>query len=244
MKKRIFAILMAICTLLPAMNAQSLWTSAEVSKKITKSFGMFIEGEYRTHNRLSSTERWSGSLGAEYKFCSNVKATAAYTYIHQHTLTETTRKGNIIPAYWQPKHRGSFAITGDYKFGNLSVALRERYQYTYRTEQFVPKFDSDGISPKEDEFIKGKGKHVLRSRLELEYKISKKCKFTPYASAEIYNLLNNGCCFKKEKIRWTIGTGYKINKKHSLDLYYRYIDASDDDEEGGHIIGIGYKFKL
>lgn len=241
-KNRIILIVATLCLALPYMNAQSLWTSAEMKMKLAKGINAFVEGEYRTHDGMSSTERWSGSLGADYKVCNYLKMTAAYTYIHQHTEKETTKKGNIIPPYWQPKHRGSFALTGSYDWNKFSFSLRERYQYTYRTEQYVPKFDSDGVTPKDDELVNAKHKHVLRSRLEVEYKISKKCPFSPYASAELYNLLSDG--FDKEKIRWTVGTSYKINKKHSLDLFYRYIDATDDDEDGGHVIGVGYKFKL
>lgn len=47
-----------------------------------------------------------------------------------------------------------------------------------------------------------------------------------------------------KKTRWTVGTEYKINKKHSFDLYYRYQDHEDDDETNGHVLGVGYKFKF
>lgn len=239
--RKIAIILLALCGIVPAINAQSVWTSAEFRIKLAKSLNAYAEAEYRTHNKLQSTERWAGTLGLDYKICNYLKATAGYTYIHQQTLDEITRKGNIIPAYWQPKHRASLAMTGSIDLGRFSLSLRERYQYTYRTEQWVPKFDSDGITPKDDEYINAKSKHVLRSRLEVEYNITK-CKFTPYASCEMYNSFNDN--FAVEKIRYTIGTSYKINKKHSLNLYYRYIANGDDDEEGGHIIGVGYKFKL
>ena len=89
--------------------------------------------------------------------------------------------------------------------------------------------------------MEAKHKHVLRSRLEVEYNIAKS-KFTPYVSCELYNSLSDR--FAVEKTRWTIGSSYKINKKNSVSLYYRYIANGDEDEEGGHVIGVGYKFKL
>lgn len=242
MKFKIISVIAALCLAMPVVKAQSLWTSAEMKMKVTKGMNVFVEGEYRTHDGMSSTERWSGTVGLDYKVFRYLKLTAGYSYIHQHTETEVTKKGNIIPPYWQPKHRGIFALTGSYDWNNFSFSLRERYQYTYRTEQYVPKFDSDGVTPKSDELVEAKHKHVLRSKFEVEYKISKKCKFTPYVSAELYNLLSDG--FAKEKMRYTVGTAYKINKKHSLDVFYRHIDATDDDEDGGHVIGVGYKFKL
>lgn len=241
MKKRVIIILLALCGIIPVVNAQSIWTSAEIRLKLVKGLNAFAEAEYRTHDKVSSTERWAGTLGLDYKICNYLKATAGYTYIHQQTITEVTKKGNIIPAYWQPKHRAAFALTGSLDIGRFSLSLRERYQYTYRTSQWVKKFDEDGITPKDDEWVKAKGKHVLRSRLEVEYNIPKS-KFSPYISCEMYNSFNDN--FGIEKIRYTVGSSYKINKKHSVDLYYRYIANGDEDEEGGHIIGVGYKFKI
>ena len=241
MKKSLVIILLALCAVTPVLKAQSLWTSAEVRVKAPKTLNGFVEAEFRTHDGISSAERWAGTVGLDYKLFSFLKATAGYTYIHQQTVTETTKKGNIIPSYWQPKHRASFALTGSVDWKRFSFSLRERYQYTYRTGQSVPKFDSDGITPKDDEIVEAKHKHVLRSRLEVEYNIAKS-KFTPYVSCELYNSLSDS--FAVEKTRWTIGSSYKINKKNSVSLYYRYIANGDEDEEGGHVIGVGYKFNL
>lgn len=224
-----------------AMQAQSLWTSAEADMKIVKGLNAFVEGEYRTQDGMSATERWAGTVGLDYKLLTFLKMTTGYSYIHQQKETEITKKGNIIPSYWQPRHRAFWGLTGTCKWNQLSFSLRERYQYTYRKGQYVPKFDEDGITPKDDEWVKEKHKHVLRSRMEVEYNI-KKCKFTPFASFEIYHSLSDG--FDSEKMKWSLGTSYKINKKHALEVCYRYIDEDDDDESNGHVISIGYKFKL
>ena len=37
---------------------------------------------------------------------------------------------------------------------------------------------------------------------------------------------------------------YKINKKNSLDFFYRYQNHADDDETNGHVVGAGYTFKF
>lgn len=241
MRNKIVLILLACCFAVPMVNAQSLWTSAEVKAKVIKGMNAFVEAEYRTHDGMKSTERLAGTAGLDYKIIKYLKATAGYTYIHQQVETEITKKGNIIPSYWQPKHRASFALTGSYDLAGFSFSLRERYQYTYRVGQSVKKYDSDGVTPKNDEIIDAKHKHVLRSKAEVEYKIGKSG-FTPYVSCELYNLLEAG--FGIEKTRWTAGCSYKINKKNSVELYYRYIDGNDGDEDSGHVIGVGYKFKL
>ncbi|MBQ4519199.1 MAG: DUF2490 domain-containing protein [Bacteroidaceae bacterium] len=229
-------------------KAQSLWTSADIKAKVTTGVKAFAEAEYRTHNEFSSTERWSGSVGLEYEPWKFLELTLGYSYIHQQNEDRLTKGGNIELSHWQPKHRGFFAVTGKAEWKRFSFSLRERYQYTYRTSKVVEKYDmydGDGVLrpvPKlEEEWNAGEGKQVLRSRLEVEYDI-KKSPFSPYVSCEMYNLIEEN--FGIEKTRWTVGTSYKINKKHSVDLYYRYIDQSDDDEEGGHVIGVGYSFKL
>ena len=82
---------------------------------------------------------------------------------------------------------------------------------------------------------------MLRSRLQVEYDI-KGVPFEPYASVEMYNDFDG---FKIKKMRYTIGGDYKINKQHSIGLYYRHQDFSGDDEgESTHILGVGYKFKF
>ena len=48
-----------------------------------------------------------------------------------------------------------------------------------------------------------------------------------------------------DKIGFILGTKYKINNKNSLDLYYKYVNFDEDeDETNSHIIGIGYSHKF
>ena len=91
MKKRLVIILLALCAVTPVLKAQSLWTSAEVRVKATKNLNGFVEAEVRTHDGMSSADRWAGTVGLDYKLFSFLKATAGYTYIHQQTVTETTK---------------------------------------------------------------------------------------------------------------------------------------------------------
>ena len=218
-----------------------LWTSAGVKKSITKQLSAEAEGEFRTRDGLSEVDRWTIGAGLDYKIASFLKIDAGYKYIYSHPETETTKNGNIIPSYWQSKHRVYASLTGKVKFDRVEFSLRERWQYTYRPSQSVAKYDGDDGSQKSDEYISGKGKNVLRSRLQVEYNI-KNCPVTPFASCEFYNLIGDG--WNHEKTRWTIGGEYKISKKHALDIFYRYQDESDDDEDSGHAIGVGYVYKF
>ena len=47
---------------------------------------------------------------------------------------------------------------------------------------------------------------------------------------------------KLEETRWTAGLSYKIDRKNSVELYYRFIDEVEKIDN--HVIGVGYKLKL
>lgn len=237
--KRLFiAVLVALSATFA--SSQSLWTTAEFKAPLGKNVKAYVEAENRTNDGLSGSKRWSAAAGADWKLCDWLKLSAGYTFIYQHTDAETTKKGNIVSAYWMPRHRLSLSLTGSYEWRRFTFSLRERYQYTYHTDKYVSKIDGDDGSAKDDEYIESKGKNVLRSRLQVDYSI-RKCPITPFVSAEIYNNLSG---FSTEKTRWTAGAEWKISKHHAVNLYYRYINHADDDEEDGHVIGVGYQFKL
>ncbi|MDE6243828.1 MAG: DUF2490 domain-containing protein [Muribaculaceae bacterium] len=238
------ALLLAVVNIVaPHIHAQSLWTSADFKYGLTKQWSIDAGAEYRTTDALKSSDRWSLGVGVGYKPMKFLKFDAGYKYIRQHSTLETTKKGNIIPAYWYDRHRIYVSATGKLRLGRFDLSLRERYQFTQRVGKWVPKFDSDGLTPKDDEWISNKSKHVLRSRLECEYDI-KKSRFTPSVSVELYDNLSDK--FNVERIRYTVGCAYKINKHNSVDLFYRYIQvpSTGNPEDRGHIIGIGYNFKL
>lgn len=239
-KVRILLLLAVLCLVTPSLRSQSLWTSAEMKSALAKSLSGHVGGEFRTLDGIGGTERWTVSAGLDYKPWKWLKMSAEYKYIHRHVESRITKKGNIVSEYWQPRHRASFSLTGSYSWNRFTFSFRERYQYTYRTEQTVAKWDGDDGSAKADELIEASHKHVLRSRLKAEYNI-RKSGFTPFASCELYNSLSG---LTYEKTRWTVGTDYKFNKHHSVSVFYRYIDRSDDDDTNSHVIGVGYTFKL
>ena len=240
--KRIIMMCVTLCLALTGANAQGedfgVWTSISAKKKLSKMWTVSAEGEYRTRDGLNATDRWAANIGVEARLASWLKADAGYTYIYSTNPTETTKKGNIVPMYWYSRHRVTASLTGSMNWGRFKFSLRERWQYTYRPELSVPKYDGDDGSQKSDEVVKGKGKNVLRSRLKGEYNIAK-CRFTPFASCELYH---DGSGL--DKTRWTAGTEYKINKKNTLEVYYRFQNKADEDETDNHVLGIGYTYKF
>lgn len=290
MKKNLFGV---VCLLLAAATATAqsdfgVWTSIEGSTKLNKSLELSLEGEYRTQDMSSMTERIATGISLSYKnknFLPFLKADVGYSVMSMHGLGETAIKyntddegnfevdddGNLIPKhmnvdapYWYTRHRVTASLTGSVKWGRFKFSLRERYQFTHRMRSYcdrtrwyydpfhkmfpedVPEYyldddpESDDYSYMTDE-KKAKSDHKLRSRLAVSYDI-KKCPFEPFAEVEVYNELDNA--FAYDKIRYTIGTEYKINKEHKLSLYYRYQDYADVDEVSGHVLGVGYAFEF
>lgn len=287
--KRIFGVgcLLLATTVAVAQSDFGVWTSIESSAKLNKSLELSLEGEFRTQDMSSTTERIATGIGLAYKNkkVPFLKADVGYSVMSMYGLGETTIKyrtdddgnyelddeGNLIPKhmnvdapYWYTRHRATASLTGSVKWGRFKFSLRERYQFTHRMRSYcdrerwyynphhetfpneVPEYaiiddpDSEDYSYMTND-KKAKSDHKLRSRLAVSYDI-KKCPFEPFAEIEVYNELDNNFAFNK--VRYTIGTEYKINKEHKVKAYYRYQDYADVDEVSGHVFGFGYAFEF
>lgn len=271
--KRIFGIgcLLLATTMAMAQSDFGVWTNIEGSTKLNKSLELSLEGEFRTQEMSAVVERIATGISLSYKNkkVPFLKADVGYSVMSMYGLSEETIKyetdkaGNPIPKhknvdapYWYTRHRATASISGSVKWGRFKFSLRERYQFTHRMRSYcdryryyyyesLKKWDYELPDFEQPEQLtdekKSKSDHKLRSRLAVSYDI-KKCPFEPFAEVEVYNELDNHFAFNK--VRYTIGTEYKINKEHKLKLYYRYQDYADIDEVSGHILGLGYAFEF
>ena len=237
-------LLAAMCLPLSAQSEAGLLVSAEAEKQVNKKLSFGIEAEMRTRNNLKTMDRWKFGIGAEYKLTSWLKANAGYNLLNQNYREDYNYKSSGAlnkwrPSYWGIKHRVYASLTGSYKFSNnIKLSLRERWQYTYRPEKTVQRWDYDD-EEWEDKVRSATGKNQLRSRFEIAYD-KKHALLTPYASMELYN------SWGIEKIRYTVGTDIRLNKQHSLGVFYRYQNmknvVADEYDPDMHYIGLGYKF--
>ena len=214
-----------------------IWTEVGVEKKITKKLSLEGGLELRTRDNVKTVDRWSGSLGASYKLTDWLKASADYTLLYDNN-EKWNDKQTKVANYWGVRHRFNVALTGSVDFGNLSVSLRERWQYTYRPEKTVERTKVSNGNV-EDKTYNGKGKNVWRNRLQLKYKVTSM--WRPYVNGETY-VAGSGL----EKYRLSAGTEIRLSKKHSFDVKYMFQKSCSDDEDEGnrHILGVGYTFKL
>lgn len=214
-----------------------IWTEANVEKKVTRNLSVDAGVEMRTRDHVKTVDRWSGSIGASYKLTDWLKASADYTFLYDNN-EKWNDKQTKVASFWGVRHRFNVSLTGSVDFGNLSVSLRERWQYTYRPEKTVERTKvSNGKV--EDKTYNGKGKNVWRNRLQLKYKLTSL--WRPYVNGETY-VAGSGL----EKYRLSAGTEIRLSKKHSFDVKYLFQKScSDDDDEGNrHILGFGYTFKF
>lgn len=247
MDKRI-GMLIAVLLMLPTVMAAQhddvgLWLEAGATKKLNKQWSLGVGAEYRLRNDLKTSDRMSLDLEAGFKPVKHLELGAGYSLLMDNNRESTSYHSDgtaneWTPSYWGTRHRFYLEAQGDVDLGRMNVSLRERWQYTYRPEVSGKTYDADNNGW---EAVKGKGKHLLRSKLKLEYNIPHS-KIDPFASAELFHGKGG-----LQKSRYLIGGNWKLSKMHAVSLYYGYqkLHGNDDDNEPNtHLIGVSYKFKF
>ncbi|MBQ9671507.1 MAG: DUF2490 domain-containing protein [Prevotella sp.] len=233
-------------------NDFGMWYELGAEKKLSQKWNVAGEAELRTRNNARTLDRWSAGVSAEYKIAKwqlgasklSLKASGGYTLLYDNNQEELSLKKDGVtankwtPSYWAARHRFNISLGGTLDWHRLSIGLRERWQYTYRPEAEGKKYDIDND---EWDSVKGKGKNVLRSRLQASYDFPH-WKLDPTASVEMFTAKGG-----TQKMRYQLGFDYKLQKQHVFSLTYRYqnvFDDDDDQEVNSHLIGLSYKYKF
>ena len=233
---------LALCPTLSHADDGGLVASIEASHKFSKKLSAGLETEFRSRNNFRTADRLSIGGDVSYKVLPWLKASAGYTLLIDNNREKLTYQddgvsyNNWRPSYWGLRHRFNVTLTGSYKIRRVELSLRERWQYTYRPSKVTDNFDFDEGEWEDDE-VKGKGKNVLRSRLQAEWDIPK-CKYDPFASVEFHTTRD------LEKTRFIVGVDHSVKKKHNFKLYYRYQVSGSSDEPNIHMLGLGYTYKF
>ena len=219
--------------------------NAEAPHKFDKRLSAGFEVEFRSRNDFRTADRVSLGPSVSYKLLPWLKASASYNLLIDNNWEKLTFQddgvnyNNWRPSYWGLRHRFNVSLTASHKIKRVELSLRECWQYTYRPSKVIDNFDFDN-GEWEDHEVSGKGKNVLRSRLQLEWDIPR-CKFDPFASVELHSTR------QLDKTRFIVGVGHTIKKKHSFELFYRYDlmnDHGDGDDPNIHMLGLGYTYKF
>lgn len=252
MEKHILILTLLAAAAITQTHAQSddfgIWTEASIEKKLSKKLTLDAEAELRTRDDgFGEVDRWSAGIGATYKLTDWLKTSVGYAFLNDnnHKVNDSGKK---YADYWGQRHRLNVSLTASKDFGDLTVSLRERWQYTYRPEKAVQRYwnidddDHDFGTPveKDDEphVYDGTCSNKWRNRVQLKYKLSKQ--WRPYVNVES-TVGGSGL----DKMRYAVGTEIRLSKQHTFDVKYLYQHVYKDDTEGNrHVLGLGYSFKF
>lgn len=248
---RLYKILMVLSLTVMSQHllAQSeggLIVNVEAQKTLNKQWSIGLQGDMRTRNDFKTMDRWRVGLSTSYKLNKYLKADVGYLMMRTNfreiiTYSNSGGYNHWTPSYWGTRHRVYAALTSSYKFkNNIKVALRERWQWTYRGEKELQRWDFDDTQW-EDYSRDGNAKNLLRSRLTVSYE-KKKALLSPYFSVESFN------GWSIEKMRYVVGTELDLDKHQGLQIFYRHEHMSNTNsgEYNPHMnyVGIGYKVKF
>lgn len=240
------ALLLLAMAALPAKAGDDFGMSYAVAaqKKLSKQASVEVEGELRTRNSTRTVDRWSLEASGSYKIARWLKVEAGYQWLLDNNREKiTTNPGgapnNWRPSYWASRHRLQLALTGSLQAGDVTLSVRERWQFTRRPSHTTTRYDFDNLWW-EPTTVRGKSSNVLRSRVQIEYNIPH-CHLTPEVSVELFNDM------RLDKTRVQLGGDYKITRNHIVGLFYRYQNVNNrngDNEPNMHMLGLTYKFKF
>lgn len=226
---------------------------------LAKNLSLEWSEQVRMHNNVSDVDKILSTVGLNYKVLPWLKVGASYSFVNvrdeEIQLIDTKPVTDVT---WQNRHLVNVDVTGSYKVGRVKLSLRERVRFNFR---------GDSIN----EYEKVNPAISLRSRLKAAYDI-RQCRWEPYAYVELYTTLNAvdavpnykeyNVAYKQymSRLRFSVGTEFKINNYHRLDIYYRFhMNQSYDarykankgdlkewrhEKQNCHVIGLDYKFKL
>lgn len=212
----IFFILLAFVGY--AQSGPSTWVELEFSKKIIKNLKVEFNPELRL---LGGFEMDSYILegGLSYKLHKYLTLAGYYRFEETWDYKKSTGayKGKIS------SNRMAFDAKSGFEIKRLAIQFRVRYTNGADFDQTT----DDKAS-------------YFRYRAKIDYDI-KGSKFVPFVSAEAFHDL---ILKDVDKMRYTTGLAYSINKNNEVGLFYRLQDYSETDKSSINIIGIGYSLKF
>ncbi len=141
--------------------------SLSVDKKLAKGLHLQLEEEVRMDDWGRSFDRLHTTLGLTYKVNQYFKLGIGYALINPYS--------SVSSAFKSSRHRLMVDATGNLRFGDWRLSLKERFQATYRTGDM-------------NEYQNPRTALTLKSRLKVSYKGLRRLE--PYAYFELRNTLN------------------------------------------------------
>lgn len=206
-----------------AQNGPYPWVEVELSKKIVRNLKVEFNPELRFFNDFK-IDTYILEGGLSYKLHDYLTVAGFYRY--ENTNDYKPKRDVYV---WEPSNRFAFDAKTGFDIQRFELSFRLRYTNGAEID-----------NPDEDRYS------FLRYRTKIEYDI-RGSKIIPYVSAEAFHELKLNYF---DKMRYTGGLAFPLNKDNEIGLFYRlqdyyeYDDLLDDKKKSIYIIGIGYSLKL
>lgn len=220
-------LLSIICVFLAftaiAQSGPNTWVELEFSKKIIKNLKVEFNPELRFYEDFRM-DTYILEGGLSYKLHQYLTVAGYYRYENTNDY-----KPNRDVYVWEPSNRYAFDAKTDVDINRFNIAFRLRYTN-----------GAEINNPDEDRYS------FFRYRGKVDYDI-KGSKIIPSVSVEAFHELKENYF---DKMRYTGGLAYPLNKNNELSLFYRLQDylelenSLDEKKESMNIIGVGYSLKF
>lgn len=215
----VFAVLISNTTGAFAADNEG-WTSLEFLLKPTKMFRLSLRQEFRIEENFSEVDQYFTQLYLGIRPFKRAELGAGFRYIQNN---DHTGKKQGYETHLRFHLDMKYAV----KLSRFRVGVRLRY--TNKNE--LERAEADC------------GKQHLRFKLRLKYNI-RRWKLDPIFSSELFYALEEGPeAAGVDKMRFTIGTQYKLGAMGKIGLYYRYeIPIDQSNEEPSNIFLLRYEY--
>ena len=179
-------LLLSICPSLLAMEGTGVALKVSLSGKIYKRFSFVLEEDIRPRDDFREAGWFLTTGEINYRILPNLRAGAGYMSLVRYKASEEVRNRYYLYA------------SGSHRFGAFKIAIRERFQSTYRKNCLHPT-------------------NYLRSMLTLSYRIASS-RFEPFIYVEPFNNVGYNGKMRADKIRYTAGCDYRMDTKNYIKL--------------------------
>ena len=209
----IFFLFLFISHPLPAIEGTGVALKVSLSGKIYKRFFFVLEEDIRLRNDFRKAGWFLTTGEINYRILPHLRVGAGYMSLVRRKASEDVRNRYYLYA------------SGSHRLGALKIAIRERFQSTYKKNCLHPT-------------------NYLRCMLTLSYRIASSG-FEPFIYIEPFNNVGYNGKMRADKIRYSSGCDYRINTRNSMQLYYRYHTFNVYDPINyRHGIGLTYSYRF
>ncbi len=200
------------------------WTSIDLKKEV-KNWDLSAEVEVREKGFFEKTERLSLQIEGLYNFSKFLSSGISYSLMDFYDYKYDD---------YQLRHRVQAILGSDIDLGRFEFSIKERGELTSKDEK-------DRISDGEIDTYKINPEIIWRNKMKIEFDIPNFSLF-PSLSLETFYLLNDPDGNRFEKLRYTFGLSYKVNKHNKFNVFGIYNNELIDGEADSYVTGLGYSY--